>query len=438
MKKTIQFIAVATLCLFLTSPALAQTAALKIGDKVPDLTVNNIINYKTTRVKLSDFRGKLLILDFWATWCSACLKNFPMLDSLQRKYPDQLQVMLVNDVNTGDTPETIKVVFERKVQANGHPYVLPSIVNDEQLTQLFPHKLLPHYVWIGADGLVKAITSSADLTPANIERMINEQPAELTLKKDYDISKLLFLSENTPGSIIQYAVFLKGRVEGLSSGNIYRRDGSVLYGRSLTNSTLYDMYHTMAMALLKNYSKKMVLTEVSDANQFVPTTTNIKDPAWLKQNLYTLEVVVPVSQSGKLYPFMLEQLNAFSGYEAALETRMVKCLVLKTTPGKLPVPTAGDKPAVISFDGGAFKMSNRSLSSLVSSLNNVQDLPLPVVDESGFKPNTDISLSGSVRLGDLQKELRAQGLELNEAERAVTFFVIREKSNKSYFEAHKN
>jgi thiol-disulfide isomerase/thioredoxin len=36
------------------------------------------------------FNGKLMILDFWATWCGACISKFPKLDSLQKKYADKL------------------------------------------------------------------------------------------------------------------------------------------------------------------------------------------------------------------------------------------------------------------------------------------------------------------------------------------------------------
>lgn len=40
---------------------------LTIGDTLPDVEINNIVNYKAKSVKASDFKGKLLILDFWAT-----------------------------------------------------------------------------------------------------------------------------------------------------------------------------------------------------------------------------------------------------------------------------------------------------------------------------------------------------------------------------------
>lgn len=48
-------------------------------------------------IKLSDFRGRLVYLDFWASWCKPCLQSFPWMEEIQRKYREQgLTVIAVN------------------------------------------------------------------------------------------------------------------------------------------------------------------------------------------------------------------------------------------------------------------------------------------------------------------------------------------------------
>ena len=58
----------------------AQYKALKVGDKVPEAfwtTRLEVVNHPQQSIDLSADRDKLIILDFWNIWCSACLLNFP-------------------------------------------------------------------------------------------------------------------------------------------------------------------------------------------------------------------------------------------------------------------------------------------------------------------------------------------------------------------------
>ena len=54
---------------------------------------------------------------------------------------------------------------------------------DKKLNLLFPTRALPHYVWIGSDGIVKAITGWEDLTAANIQKFVDREPLLLKVKE---------------------------------------------------------------------------------------------------------------------------------------------------------------------------------------------------------------------------------------------------------------
>src|SRR5690606_9824760 len=106
------------------------------------------------------FKGKLIILDFWATWCGACIEQFPKINSLQSKFKDKIQFILVNSKNTGNTKESILNFMERKRIKDGTIVNAPIAAEDTLLNQLFPHLLIPHYVWINFNGKVVGVTDS--------------------------------------------------------------------------------------------------------------------------------------------------------------------------------------------------------------------------------------------------------------------------------------
>jgi cytochrome c biogenesis protein CcmG, thiol:disulfide interchange protein DsbE len=69
-------------------------AANLVGQLAPAFSVTEVDG---TQIGLGKFRGKVVYLDFWASWCGPCRKSFPWMNAMQSKYAAQgLQIIAVN------------------------------------------------------------------------------------------------------------------------------------------------------------------------------------------------------------------------------------------------------------------------------------------------------------------------------------------------------
>lgn len=172
----------------LLSGAQSPVKALHIGDNVPDITLTNVYNYPSSTIQLSDLKGRLVILDFWATWCSGCVQSMPKLNTLQKKFHKKLLVLLLNNQGGKSSVEGEKKImafFETlKSKTKGAVVLVGSLKRIVLLDKLFPHTFIPHYVWIGPDRKVIAITSSEQVTAKNIRTVLNHLPVNLPVKND--------------------------------------------------------------------------------------------------------------------------------------------------------------------------------------------------------------------------------------------------------------
>ena len=99
--KTIQIV---VLCLTLAFAATAS-ATIKVGDTFPDFK-----SYKIEGTLPEKLRGKVVMVDFWASWCGPCAESFPAMDQLHIVYGDQgLVIIAVNvDEKKSDMDDFLK------------------------------------------------------------------------------------------------------------------------------------------------------------------------------------------------------------------------------------------------------------------------------------------------------------------------------------------
>ncbi|RZJ91947.1 MAG: TlpA family protein disulfide reductase [Chryseobacterium sp.] len=400
---------------------------LKIGDDIPESvwhmplqTVNHQDGKKT--ISLNDYRGKMIVLDFWATWCSSCIQNFPKVEMLQKKLESEIKILAI----AYEDKKKITEFFASKV---GKDYQIASVVADSVFRKIFPHRLIPHYVWIDKAGKVKMFTGSEELTEENIISVIDKRNVSLIMKNDIDTERPLFLSDYIKvDSLSYFSLLLKGYYPGLGSGSRFRKTDGILRGRAVYNASIKVLYETAAIPLFKEvgdkYNKNRLIIQAVDLSK-VLAAKSLQDTIWNSKFRYSYDLIVPKSKSEELFHIMLSELNKYSGYYGRIERRKVKCIVLaRIDRGKDLMKTKGSKHENSLFYKAPSKLINYPIGFLVDRLNSEISITKPVIDETGYKNHVDIVLSGNLNLIVLRKELQQYGLDLIESERELDMFVI--------------
>jgi thiol-disulfide isomerase/thioredoxin len=117
-----------------------------VGQQAPDFGLESMDGGP---FRLSDQRGRVVVLDFWATWCGPCMQSMPELDALAREFGEQITWIAVN---LQEDRKTIEAALERLGVA---PRVVLDI--DGAAAEKFGVTAIPQTVVIDAQGKVARV-----------------------------------------------------------------------------------------------------------------------------------------------------------------------------------------------------------------------------------------------------------------------------------------
>ena len=118
---------------------------LLLGRPAPDFHLQDLDGKE---VRLASFKGKVVLLDFWATWCGPCLEEMPKLNRLYKKFSDKNVTILGIDVL--EDAETVR----KFVQKNGYKYPILLATNKDSVIEDYGAHAYPSFVLIDKHGIV--------------------------------------------------------------------------------------------------------------------------------------------------------------------------------------------------------------------------------------------------------------------------------------------
>jgi len=136
----------------------SQTAEKPKSDYPPlqsSIAQADVENLDGSTFKIADRKGKVLLLNMWATWCGPCREEMPELVKLQDKYRDQGFEIIGLNTNDGDTPEMIKD-FAKEQKLNYTLTLAPTAMQVD-IVKLTKNEGIPQSLLVGRDGTLRGV-----------------------------------------------------------------------------------------------------------------------------------------------------------------------------------------------------------------------------------------------------------------------------------------
>ncbi|MBA3010090.1 MAG: TlpA family protein disulfide reductase [Desulfobacula sp.] len=164
MKKSSRFILI--ICLFLFISACGQEqATVKVGDLAPDFS---LVDLEGKTWVLSELKGQVVFINFWATWCPPCMKELPSMQKLYTTLPGDKFKMLA--VLNNDKPVVANFV------ANQNGFTMPILDDSKQLIGArYAITGLPETFIVDKQGIVreKVIGPAQWDSPGSVQMIMN-------------------------------------------------------------------------------------------------------------------------------------------------------------------------------------------------------------------------------------------------------------------------
>ena len=378
---------------------------LEIGDTIPEqlwnlpLQVVNHPNGKDT-ITLNDYRDKkLIILDFWATWCAPCIASLVKLENIEKKLAADFKLIPVTRENT-------ETIAKRLAHRELKPF---SIYNDTLLNSIFPHRSIPHQIWVKGDSIVH-ISDASHSTEEHIRATIGGELPAMEAKfemLDFDKLKPLEIYAERVDAPVYHQSTLTGRIKGIGSrrGYAYDGDDKILF---LNNSRILDVYKWKYTITPNRIIPEM---EPAEMDSKAEDLLNL----WFSYQL-RVPKETPDSNCIKLLTSEMEQAFGLSGH---MEERQVSV--------KSIVRDVSIKSVPYSMTTNTIKLANL-INGLNDSNNWFKELPIYTTEEADATIiHTMFSLNELVN--DEQKlveVMRMNGLRLVDDIRSIPMLVVKQ------------
>src|SRR5215217_1363253 len=437
------------LLFFYSSNLEAQNNYTQIGKSIGQLHFDNVKYYSSTEKSLSEFKGKITILDFFTAGCASCFESMPKISKLRKKYKDKLEIMMI-----GLDDRNLQAVYDK--YRKKWDLDIPVAFIPKKQWNLFDIIGVPHIIVLDKEGIVKTKIISFDeklieslLAGQSINVLEIQSSAErIKSAASYDHKKPFLINGNGgndtsylfrsliskwDGKIIDrpfYTMINQNEMSGAKS-RLDLIGVPLIHLYKLAYGDTLHPYPSLSPGIqASSYGSywKHPLLQVRDSSQL--------DRSWLsKSNMYNYSLTVPPSHAttDRIQKIMQRDLENYFGYTATIETREMPCWYLRVRNKDVFKLRSGNrsKEQVMQertpTERTDMAVLNAPIAELILYLSyNDQNGP-PIIDETGIDYKIDIYIEGLTSdINDLNNGLKKNGLELVKGVKPMKVVIIRD------------
>lgn len=390
----------------LASKALPQSAfdfeqidAPTIGSLCPNY---RLLGLDGTKYQLHNYRGQVVLLEFWATSCRPCIPAMTHLEILEAEFPQQLKVF---QVTSEDAPTVQRFLGKHPVET--------TIVLDtaRKLHQAFYHHFLPHTVIIDAKGIVRAFTYPGEITPQVVRQLLKNQPIKVRTKQEYNNQSSVSLGLSQ--QLDEVAAVLDDRpvivVPERKASAVYQAQITPYRQGEETQIVREGEYHirfincplTLIYQTLYGVSSNRMLLEVPE--------DKVMDYTFEEKNALCFDLSVPDSLGHTMQAYAQQQLADRFVLKAKVEERERPLYVLSVTKNIKADPN-----------------TNQTFQSLIEYLEVQPETEgLATVLETSLNDQTAFDLKAfQQKKGTLEQRLAQCGLKIEKQIRPAEYLIL--------------
>lgn len=380
-----------------TNPKVDFSKALKVGDNfIPPSSVQ-LMRGQVKKIDWKALENKVVILDFFDTFCGTCIQSMPELQELQHKLGDKLQIF---NVAWQDKATLDKFYATNEFLKENHVN-LPVIYADTYLKERFPHQSAPHVIFL-FKGKIHAITGNRLVTEENILKLYNTGTVSVPLKDDFGKGDLAGQIDNASQKNRE-GVWITGYQDGVPAESMRIKKDSIsgLIKTSFYNVSIYDAIQ-FTWAKIRGTQAQYIpraerrILKVKDPNRYVDLS-NMGD-MWYSENAICYERLDKIERPDSARARMvLNDLHNFFGIRSYKTMQEIDCLIFKPCPVK---PYTGKTLE---------KAMNYANSSVLAVMTDLGEQFPPVLDLVHSKEK--IKIAPYANLEEFNEQLAAYGIE---------------------------